>query len=51
MRPPMVEEADPVTDHAHRMLLGFEAVEVRALLLQYADDALDYARSRSTTSN
>ena len=39
----MVVELDPVADHSHRMLLGFEAVAVSALLLQRANDALDHA--------
>lgn len=39
----MVVELDPVADHSHRVLLGFEAVPVDALLLQGADHALDHA--------
>lgn len=43
MRPPVVVELDPIADHAHRMLLAFEAVPVCALLLQRPDDAFDHA--------
>ena len=40
---PEVVELDPVTQHAHRMLLGLEAVPVGALLLQGSDEPLDHA--------
>lgn len=40
---PVVAEADPVADHAHGVLLGFEAVAMGALLLPGADGAFDHA--------
>lgn len=39
----MVVELDPIADHSAGVLLVFEAVAVRALLLQGADDPLDHA--------
>lgn len=39
----MVVELDPAADHAHGVLLGFEAVAVHALLLQRPDHALHHA--------
>lgn len=43
MRAPAVVELDPVADHAHRVLLAFEAVAVHVLLLQRPYHALDQA--------
>ncbi len=43
MRAPAVVELDPFADHAHRVLLAFEAMTVHALLLQRPDHALDQA--------
>jgi hypothetical protein len=34
MRTPVVVELDPVADHAHRMLLTFEAVAMHALIFR-----------------
>ena len=39
----MVVELDPVADYSAGVLQGFEAVSMRALLLDRADDALDHA--------
>ena len=38
-----VIEINPVANDAAGVLLGFEAVAVRALLLECSDDALDHA--------
>ena len=40
---PVVVELDPVADDTARMLLGFESVPMRALLLQRPDHAFDHA--------
>src|SRR3546814_16556112 len=40
---PGVVELDPVADHPAGVLLGFNALPVRALLLERPDDALDHA--------
>lgn len=39
----VVVELDSVTDHAHGVLLGFEAVAMCALFLQGTDDPLHHA--------
>lgn len=41
--PRLATNLDSVPDYAHHVLLCLKAVPVRALLLQCADDALDYA--------
>ena len=38
----MVVELDPVADHAAGVLLAFEPMAMRTLLLQGADDPLDH---------
>lgn len=40
---PVVVKAYPVADHAAGMLQGFEAMAMRALLFQCADDSLNHA--------
>ena len=42
MRVAVVVEGNPVTDDAHGMPDGLEAVTMRALLLQGPDEALDH---------
>ena len=39
----MVIEVDPVTDNSHRVLPGFGAVAMNALLLQGPDQSFDHA--------
>jgi hypothetical protein len=39
----VVVEADPVSDHAGRVLEAFKAVAVDTLFLEVTDDALDHA--------
>ena len=43
MGPTVVIKTDPVADHPRGVLLGFEAVPVKALLFQRPDDSLDHA--------
>ena len=42
MRAAVVVEGNPVTDDAHGMPDGLEAVTMRALLLQGPDEAFDH---------
>ena len=43
MGPTVVVEADPLSDDARGVLLGFEAVTLYALLCQRPDDPFDHA--------
>lgn len=45
----MVVKVNPVTDQAARVLQGFEAVAMLALLLERADHPLDQAGSAGPT--
>jgi hypothetical protein len=43
VRPPGVVEADPLSDDARGVLLGFEAMTMRASFFQRPDNTFDHA--------